>query len=153
MKQLRKGSEISKPFPKIVMCFGTFDLLHLGHLHYLKQAKKQGDYLIVVLARDKTKKDQEKPTLFSEQERLELIQSLRIVDKAVLGHLKDHFKIIQEINPLVICLGYDHPISETKLKEKLARLGLKPKIIRISSYKPNQQKSSLLKELILKHNF
>ena len=153
MKQLRKGSEISKPFPKIVMCFGTFDLLHLGHLHYLKQAKKQGDYLIVVLARDKTKKDQEKPTLFSEKERLELIQSLRIVDKAVLGNQGNHFKIIKEFNPGVICLGYDHKISESELQEKLSALGLRPKIKRISSYRPNQQKSSLLKELILKHNF
>ncbi|MCD4694128.1 adenylyltransferase/cytidyltransferase family protein, partial [bacterium] len=35
-----------------VMCFGTFDNLHLGHLFYLKEAKKFGDYLVVVIARD-----------------------------------------------------------------------------------------------------
>ncbi|HLC71304.1 MAG TPA: adenylyltransferase/cytidyltransferase family protein, partial [Candidatus Nanoarchaeia archaeon] len=37
---------------KTVMCFGTFDILHPGHLHYLQQAKKYGDYLMVVIARD-----------------------------------------------------------------------------------------------------
>lgn len=135
----------------MVMCFGTFDLLHLGHLHYFKEAKKYGSYLVVVIARDKTKEWQKKPVVFSENERLKLIQSLKIVDKAVLGFTENHFRIIKKIKPAVICLGYDHKISEQELKEKLTSIGLNPRIKRISPYKPNQQKSSLLKELILKH--
>ena len=138
--------------PKKVMCFGTFDLLHLGHLHYFREAKQYGDYLVVVIARDETKQLQKKPTVFSETERLELIQSLKIVDRAVLGNQEDHFKIIEEIKPEVVCLGYDHSISDEMLQKKLSALGLKPKIIRISSYNPSKQKSTLLKELILKHN-
>jgi FAD synthetase len=39
---------------KVVMAFGTFDILHAGHEHYLNQAKELGDYLIVVVARDQT---------------------------------------------------------------------------------------------------
>lgn len=39
---------------KIVMAFGTFDVFHPGHEYYLTQAKKYGDILIVVVARDKT---------------------------------------------------------------------------------------------------
>ena len=135
---------------KKVMCFGTFDVLHLGHLNYFKEAKKHGNYLIVVIARDKTKELQKKQTVFSETERLELIQSLRIVDQALLGYPDNHFKIIKEYEPDVICLGYDHKISEQELKQNLLKIGLSPEIKRIPSYNPHQQKSSLIKELILK---
>ena len=135
---------------KKVMCFGTFDLLHLGHLDYFKQAKKLGTYLVVVIARDKTKQNQKKQTVFTENERLKLIKSLRIVDEAVLGYKEDHFKIIQEKHPDIICLGYDHIIIEQDLTYKLAKLNLFPEIKRMSSYKINNHKSSKLKKIILK---
>jgi FAD synthetase len=145
----------SKKYPtrkqpgKKVMCFGTFDLLHLGHVHYLREAKHNGDFLVVVIARDATKKIQQKETIFSEGERLQLIQSLGIVDQAVLGYPENHFRIIQEHQPDIICLGYDHSIEEQVLREKLAALGLSPKIERISAYKPNKHKTTLLKQQIL----
>lgn len=132
------------------MCFGTFDLLHLGHLNYFKQAKKYGDYLIVVVARDKTKQDQKKVTVFTEEERLELIQSLKIVNEAVLGHQKNHFKIIQEKKPEVICLGYDHPITETHLSKELMKLNLYPRILRMRSFRSESNKSSKIRKLVLK---
>ena len=135
---------------KKVMCFGTFDLLHLGHLNYLQQAKKHGDYLFVVIARDRTKRAQKEQVLFTEEERLELIKNLKVVDEAVLGHTENHLKIIKEKNPEVICLGYDHKVDEMELANKLKQLGLNPEIIRMSPYKPQQYKSTLLKEKILK---
>ena len=133
---------------KTVMCFGTFDLLHLGHLHYLQQAKKHGDYLIVVIARDTTKKQQKKRTVFNEKERQQLIQSLKIVDEAVLGNSDDHFKIIRERRPDVICLGYDHALAIKELQERLAQHYFFPKIVRLHAYKPKAQKSTLLKKKI-----
>lgn len=134
---------------KTVMCFGTFDLLHLGHLNYFEQAKKFGDYLIVVIARDKTKQDQKKNTLFEEEERRKLVQSLEIVDEVVLGYPDNHFIVIQEKKPDVICLGYDHPIDKKELKVKLTQLGLYPEIKRMKAYKPEKLKSSKIKERIL----
>ncbi len=134
------------------MCFGTFDLLHLGHLNYFKQAKKHGDYLIVVLARDKTKQNQKKEILFTEEERLELIQNLKLVNEAVLGDHQDFLKIIQEQQPQVICLGYDHQINEAELAKKLSALGLNPVIKRMEPYCPQKHKSTLLKEKILKRS-
>ncbi|PIN73563.1 FAD synthase [Candidatus Woesearchaeota archaeon CG10_big_fil_rev_8_21_14_0_10_45_16] len=130
-----------------VMCFGTFDILHLGHLDYFKQAKRYGDKLIIVIARDAGKA--EKPT-FSEEERRELAQSLKIVDEAVLGYPDDHLKIIKEKRPDILCLGYDHPIKEEELQRKLAKLGLHPKIERMKPYKISSHKSSILKEVILR---
>ena len=135
---------------KKVMCFGTFDLLHLGHLHYFKEAKKYGDYLIVVIARDVTKKKQKKEILFSEKERLELIQNLSLVDEAVLGYPDDHYRIIEEKKPDVLCLGCDQRIDEKQLAEALAKRGLFPKIKRISPYRTKKHKTSLLRERVLK---
>src|SRR3989344_6675797 len=109
---------------KTVMCFGTFDLLHLGHVDYFQQAKKYGNYLIVVIARDKTKEKQRKASVFSEQERLTLIQNLKIVDKVVLGNVDDHYAVIEEYLPNILCLGYDHPVDESVLLQQLNQRGL-----------------------------
>jgi len=134
---------------KKIMCFGTFDLLHLGHLNYFQQAKEYGDYLIVVIARDKTKEKQNKEILFSEEERLQLIKNIKIVNEVVLGYPDNHFKIIEEHKPDVLCLGYDHKINENDLKEKLALLNLRPEIKRMKPYDSGKHKSTLLKEKLL----
>src|SRR3989338_3946768 len=135
---------------KKVICFGTFDLLHLGHLNYFQQAKKQGDYLIVVIATDKTKQTQRKQTIFTEQERCTLVQSLQIVDEAVIGNTDDHFRIIVEKTPDIICLGYDHQVTEEKITQELAKHNLFPKIVRAVAYKPERYKSSEIKNVIKK---
>ncbi|MDO8511603.1 MAG: adenylyltransferase/cytidyltransferase family protein [Nanoarchaeota archaeon] len=135
---------------KKVMCFGTFDLLHLGHLNYFQQAKKHGDYLIVIIARDKTKQMQKKEIIFSEKERLELVKNLQIVDEAVLGYPDNHFRVIEEKRPDVIFLGYDHKVDEKVLAKKLQELGLKPKILRAKPFKVGKHKSTLLREKVIK---
>lgn len=131
------------------MCFGTFDLLHPGHLNYFQQAKKHGNYLIVVIARDKTKKLQNKPLLFNEKQRLKIIQKLKIVDQALLGSLTNHFQVIKKLKPDIICLGYDHQIKIPELKVKLKHLHLTPKIKRMQPYQTNKYKSSKLKKNLI----
>ena len=129
------------------MCFGTFDILHLGHLNYFKQAKKFGDYLIVVVARDKNVKG--KQLTFTQKERLELLNSVELVDKAVLGQGKDRFSIIIKYKPDIICLGYDHSIKRKELKQILEEKRLKTKIVRAKAYKDKKHKSSRLRKAIL----
>jgi len=133
---------------KTIMCFGTFDLLHLGHLHYFEQAKKYGDYLIVVIARDITKQQQKKKTIFNEQERRDLVEQLRLVDEAVLGYPDNHLKVILEKKPNIICLGYDHPVSEKELEQKLQALGLDTKIVRVKAFHPPKYKSGKIRKFI-----
>ncbi len=125
-----------------VMCFGTFDLLHIGHLNYFKQAKQHGDKLIIVIARDKTKQEQNKNIIFTETERKELISALNLVDETVLGYKDDHFKIIQEKNPDIIFLGYDHPNIEPQLNQKFPNI----KILRGKPY--GNHKSTKIREKI-----
>ncbi|MBU0460122.1 MAG: adenylyltransferase/cytidyltransferase family protein [Nanoarchaeota archaeon] len=137
-----KGLEKSKIFQRKVICFGTFDVLHLGHLNYFQQAKEFGDYLIVVVARDCNLK---KKVLFSEDERLELVKNIKIVDEAVLGNEEDFFKVIIEKQPAVVCLGYDHSIKEDELRTGLTKRGLQPEIKRMQSYQHEKYKSSVIK--------
>ena len=131
-----------------VLCTGTFDILHPGHLNYFEQAKKHGDYLIVVVARDSSAIKEGKKLKFSENERLARVAEQKIVDKAILGNEGDKLKIVEQEKPDVICLGYDQTISENRLKEMLAARRLKPKIVRAAAYQPEKYKSKLLKKLL-----
>ena len=129
------------------MAFGSFDVLHPGHLYFLNQAKSKGDKLVVVLALDKTieKVKGEKPK-YNERQRLEHVKDMPMVDKAVLGYETDPYEIIEEINPDVICLGYDQDSYSENLKEKLAEREMQPQIIRLGPYKEEIYKSSKLKK-------
>ena len=79
---------------KTIMCAGTFDVIHPGHLYYLSEAKKFGDKLVVVVARDETsEKMKGKKPSHNEKQRLESVRTLEIVDEAVLEN-KEAFLIL-----------------------------------------------------------
>lgn len=134
---------------KRVLAFGVFDVLHAGHLHYLKEAKKLGKELWVVVARDSNVKKLKgfKP-VYSEKERLALVSSLKFVDKAFLGNRKNMWKSVAKAKPDVIALGYDHRISRHHHLEKLEEIGINAEIKRISSLAPHKYKSSRIKHRI-----
>lgn len=136
---------------KIVLAFGTFDILHPGHLFYLSQSKKQGDILVVVIARDSTvKRLKGRNPIFRETERLEMVAALKMVDRAVLGDPLHHCRIIEKIRPDILCLGYDQNITTQKLSEQLKRMKIPfQSIKRIGSYRKESQKSSHYKHKIL----
>lgn len=127
------------------MVFGTFDILHPGHLNFFKQAKKYGDYLIVVVGRDKiVKKVKGRLPKHSERERVNQIKKVGLADKVVPGRLRNPYKIIQEYKPDVICLGYDQNSFADGLPEALKRLKLKTKIVRLKPFRQKIYKSSKL---------
>ena len=132
---------------KTVMCAGTFDTIHPGHLYYLSEAKKYGDKLIVVVARDETSQSfKGKKPVHSERERLEAVRMLNIVDEAMLGRQGNIFDIVEEIKPDVICLGYDQNVQKQELEDELRKRGIKADVIRIDAYMPNLYKSSKFKK-------
>lgn len=133
---------------KKVLCFGTFDFLHEGHRHFLREAQALGNSLTVVVARDATVKlvKGEFPT-HSETERLDRIAELDTVDKAILGGHDDKLEVIWKINPDVICLGYDQHSFTEHLKEETGKRGLKVLVVRLPAYKEDKYKSSKLKLL------
>ena len=128
---------------KKVMCAGTFDIIHPGHLYYLSEAKKYGDKLVVVVARDSTSESFKgtRPE-HNERERLEAVRTLDIVDEAVLGKQGSIFDIIEEIKPNVICLGYDQKVLKEELEDELRKRNIKTDVVRIGPYMSNIYKSS-----------
>jgi len=129
-----------------VMVFGTFDLLHEGHKHLFREARAHGNRVVAIVARDATVSDVKKhPTRYSEPERLAAVVGTGLVDFARLGNHGDVYSVIEEEQPDVICLGYDQTHFVDKLPAELAARGLSPLIVRASSHRPDELKSSLLK--------
>lgn len=91
-----------------VFAAGTFDGLHPGHVAFLQFAKSLGGELFVVVARDgSVKKTKGKAPYFNEKERLTLVSSLRVVDKALLGSKKSFMASVEKVKPQIIVLGHD----------------------------------------------
>ncbi|MFW9925593.1 MAG: adenylyltransferase/cytidyltransferase family protein [Candidatus Thorarchaeota archaeon] len=121
---------------KRVLAAGKFDILHLGHIAYLEQAKelagKDGE-LIVVLARDKTvERERGAPPVFPQEQRRRIVESLVYVDKAVIGlDTEDHTIIVEQIKPDIIALGYDQHTDVSALEKYFNEKGLNTKIVRL----------------------
>jgi len=118
-----------------VMATGTFDLLHLGHIYYLKEAKRLGDTLAVVVATDSTVRKLKHEPINSEEIRLHLIKELKIVDEAYLGHEEDMYEVVKEIKPDIIALGFDQMHNENNIKSELKNRKIDAKVVRLSEFK------------------
>ncbi|HSR88968.1 MAG TPA: adenylyltransferase/cytidyltransferase family protein [Candidatus Udaeobacter sp.] len=128
---------------KKVMAFGTFDILHPGHSHALEAAKKLGDHLTVIVARDATvEKVKGKRALFDEDTRLKNLKKLKIADKVRLGNLGNKYQVVIDEEPDIIALGYDQNFFVDDLEKNINK---KTKIVRLESYKPDIYKSSKLR--------
>lgn len=125
---------------KRVVCAGTFDYLHPGHIDFLKQAKALGDELIVIIARDDTvKRIKGFYPVHNENLRKKNIEDTGIPDKIVLGNLdSDILEILEKLKPDIIALGYDQRILEEDISQKCPHC----KIVRLSSFHPEKFKSS-----------
>ena len=140
---------------KVVLASGVFDLLHLGHVKFLEEAKKAGGpdaQLIVVVARDSTvEKTKGRRPIMAEEQRCLLVESLRVVDRAVLGYENfDIGEVIEDIKPDVIALGYDQEDMMRQVQDYVKAHRLNVKVVRIGRFGKNTLDSSskIKKEII-----
>ena len=117
-----------------VMATGVFDILHLGHLYFLKEARKLGDELVVVVATDKTAEKLKHIPVTSEEMRVQMVGELKPVDKAVLGYEDDQYKIVKELKPDIIALGFDQKHDEEIIKKDIEELGMDVKVVRLEPF-------------------
>ena len=92
-----------------ILTFGVFDYFHLGHLRLFQQAKQYGDYLIIAVQDEKYIK-QFKPdanVLYSTEERVEILEALRIVDEVVVYDVVGA-AALEKIDFDILALGEDH---------------------------------------------
>src|SRR5450759_4115649 len=140
---------------KVVLASGVFDLLHLGHVRFLEEAKEAGGpnaKLIVIIARDSTvEKTKGKKPIMSEVQRRALVESLKVVDEAALGYENlDIGEVIGKIKPDVIALGYDQADMEREVKTYVAKHKLPVEVVRICRFGENAlDSSSKIKQKII----
>jgi len=132
---------------KIVLATGAFDLLHLGHVRFLEASKRRGGpgaKLIVVIARDKTVLNRKgRMPILPEDQRRELVGSLRVVDKAILGHSRlDLLGVLREVRPDIISVGYDQKQIKESVEKLLREQGLPVRVVQIPKFGPNGLNSS-----------
>lgn len=122
---------------RTVVAQGTFDLLHPGHLHYLRDARAMGDELHVIIARRENVTHKERP-LLPDGQRREMVAALDPVDHARLGHESDIFVPIEAIDPDVIALGHDQHHDEAGIRDALSARGIDCEIARASARDPDR---------------
>ncbi len=142
----KRKSEINRG-EKVVLASGAFDLLHLGHVKYLEEAKKAGgknSKLIVIVASDKTvEKSKGRKPVMPEENRRALVESLKVVDKAILGNeVFDMGKVIDKIKPDVIALGYDQDNIEAKVRKAVEDKNWDITVIRMKKFGETDLNSS-----------
>lgn len=131
-----------------VLVFGTFDPLHPGHEYLFHEAKKLGDRLVVVVARDAViRKEKNRNNHLPEEDRLKAVQGNSDVDEALLGdESPESYAILKKLDFAILALGYDQKPSDEDVWAILGTIG-KPnvKVVRLPSHKPEQYKSSLMR--------
>lgn len=120
LKNLDKALEkIHKKKEKIVVGGGCFDIFHYGHLIFLKKAKKEGDFLIILLESDEfIKKNKQREPIHSLNQRAEILAELESINLVVklplLAKDEDYLRIVEAIKPSVIAVT----AGDEKLKQK-----------------------------------
>lgn len=114
-----------------VLATGTFDILHPGHLHYLRESAEHGDELVVIVARE-SMVNHKNPPVVPEEQRREMVAALEPVDTAILGSEKSIFEPLHDIRPDVVTLGHDQHYDEDDLREELRERGFDADVVRVS---------------------
>jgi FAD synthetase len=132
--------------PTTVLAFGSFDILHPGHIAYLTQARQQGDRLVVVIAKDHTiERYKAKKPYLNERERAFMLSQLKLVDQVIIGDAQDPYKVIRKVKPQVLCLGYDQQLFVDGLRDFLQKNNMTTRVVIMKAKLPRKYKSTNIK--------
>lgn len=102
---------------------GVFDILHYGHIHFLKKARALGDHLVVALESDKNVRrlKGDKRPIHDQNQRREMLESLHFVDEVIIlkDEMKDedYFNLVRSVKPQILAVTYGDPILAKKQKQ------------------------------------
>lgn len=151
MLERKNGDEYSllplgRSMTKVVLAGGVYDILHLGHLAALVEAKTYGDVLVVVIATDLTVEiTKGRRPVFPEEDRRAIVDSLKPVDIAILGYEDvgmGYQQVIDDVKPDIIALGYDQDSLARTITEFVKRKKLDIQIVRLSKFDREKYLSS-----------
>ena len=118
---------------KKVLAGGVFNIVHPGHVHFLKKAKELGDELVVVVAHDKTVLKNKKNLMFPASVRAQTVRNIRDVSKVVIGDDTDMMKVVKRERPDIIAIGYDQ--DDKLIKKMLSETGIECELVKIGRLK------------------
>ena len=140
-------TEMGRDSLHVVLAGGVFDIIHPGHISTLNAAKALGDVLVVVVATDNTAvKMKKRNPLHSQEQRQELVKSLKVVDLCLIGQENDIFKTVNLVKPQIIALGYDQVHQEKFITEGCKKIKLNARVARLQSPIPESSSSKIEKE-------
>lgn len=135
-----------------VMCFGTFDILHPGHISFLKKARAYGDKLYVIVSNDARRRTIAGgiSPVHTQKERALLLQELRTVTQALPGHVHDILFHIKKVHPDIIVLGHDQVFGVDILNAWIRTQARPPKIFRLRAFKRRRYSTTRIKNELCK---
>ncbi|MBI4163091.1 MAG: D-glycero-beta-D-manno-heptose 1-phosphate adenylyltransferase [Candidatus Aenigmarchaeota archaeon] len=151
LEQLENIVKILKSEGKtLVTTNGCFDILHVGHVRYLQEARNLGDVLIVGVNSDMSVKNLKGPTrpIVPQQERLEMLTALGCVNYVFVFDEPDPTAYIERLKPHIHVKGGDYNISNVVEKEIVESYGGK---IHIASYVQDKSTTNIFKEVLNRH--
>lgn len=134
---------------KKILVGGCFDLIHFGHIHFLKKARSLGDYLVVALESDENVrhlKGESRP-VHTQKQRREMLEALKFVDEVIpLPKMKsdeDYRKLVEKVSPHILAVTKGDPVLAKK-KAHARKVGARVVIIKKLK---TQSTSQILKEI------
>jgi len=121
--------------PTRVLAQGTFDILHPGHVHYLREAAAMGEQLHVIVARTPNVTHKEPPVVDARQRR-DVVAALGVVDDARLGDREDIFVPVADVDPDLLVLGHDQHHDDDAIAAALEERGIDCEVRRASARAP-----------------
>lgn len=142
----RLSQSLHKRGQKLVFSNGVFDILHIGHVKYLKEAKSLGDVLIVGVNSDRSASFHKGPSrpFINQDERAGIISSLYCVDYAIIFDEDTPIKLIQELKPDIYVKGGDYKAEDLPEFEIVRSYGGK---IHILSYTYGKSTTKIIKQI------
>jgi rfaE bifunctional protein nucleotidyltransferase chain/domain len=150
MKVLSKVSRkwLRKKNKKIVFTNGCFDVLHVGHIHILRESSGLGDYLIVGLNSDasvKRIKGDSRP-INNQEDRAEILRSLKFVDEVIIFDEDTPENLIKNLNPQILTKGGDYEKNSIVGADYVQSIGGE---VRIIPSLPNKSSSSIIQKIAM----
>ena len=110
---------------KVVLANGAFDILHVGHIRCLRDARSRGDYLVVAVNSDASIRKYKHPKrpIIKQEERVELVAAIRWVDYVVTFDEPTCDELIEAIEPDIVAKGTDYTEDSVPEKETIERVG------------------------------
>jgi cytidyltransferase-like protein len=131
---------------KVVLAGGVYDVLHLGHLAALSEARSLGDVLVAVVATDATVRLLKgRNPIFPQEDRLALVEGLKPVDRAILGYEDIGFgfeQILSDVLPDIVAFGFDQENLEKTVRKIIERRKLSIQMVKLSRFDHEQYLSS-----------